>query len=85
MTANITAASATVRVIGPGASWLWAMGTIPVVGSRPRVGFSPTTPFIEDGQTIDPSVSVPTAAAANPDATAAAEPALEPQALWSRA
>ncbi len=47
--------------------------------TRPTVGLMPTTPQTDDGQTIEPSVSVPRAANANPVATATAEPELEPQ------
>jgi hypothetical protein len=43
----------------------------------------PTTPQSEEGQTIEPSVSVPRAAAQRLAATAAAEPELEPQGLRS--
>jgi hypothetical protein len=37
------------------------------------------------GQTIEPSVSVPSATALRLAATATAEPELEPHGLWSRA
>ena len=50
------------------------MGTTCVVGTSPTVGLRPTMPFTELGQTIDPSVSVPTASGASPAATAAPEP-----------
>ncbi len=47
--------------------------------SRPNVGFlSPTVPHRNDGLRIEPPVSVPIAIAANPPATAAAEPLLDP-------
>ena len=58
------AASATVRVIGPAVSWLCAMGMIPVLLTRPRDGLIPTRPHALLGDTIDPSVSVPSATAA---------------------
>ena len=45
----------------------------------------PTMPFDCDGQMIEPSVSVPTAAAHRLAATAAPEPELEPQAVRSSA
>ena len=51
----------------------------------PRVGLMPTMPLICAGQTIEPSVSVPTAAAHRLAATATAEPELEPQGLRSSA
>jgi hypothetical protein len=83
MAPSTVAASATVRQMGPVTSWLWAMGTTPDRVVRPSVGLMPTTPFVEDGQTIDPSVSVPRVAAARLAATAAPEPELEPHGLWS--
>jgi hypothetical protein len=45
----------------------------------------PTTALTWDGDTIDPSVSVPTAAAARLAATATADPELEPDGLRSSA
>jgi hypothetical protein len=53
--------------------------------TRPTVGLSPTTPQIDAGDTIDPSVSVPIAIAAKPAATAAAEPELDPLVFLSSA
>src|SRR5213592_3553296 len=53
--------------------------------TRPSVGFIPTIPFAEDGQTTDPSVSVPIAAAQRLAPTAAPEPELEPHGLRSSA
>jgi len=44
----------------------------------------PTTPFIEAGQTIEPSVSVASAKVVKLAEVAAPEPALEPQGLRSR-
>src|SRR5206468_9663344 len=79
------AASATVRAIGPAVSWLCAIGTMPVRLTRPSVGLMPTSPFVVAGDTIDPSVSVPTAAAARLAAMAAPEPELDPDGLRSSA
>src|SRR2546430_4646958 len=79
------AASRTVRAIGPGVSWLWAIGITPDRLMRPRVGLMPTSPFADEGQTTEPSVSVPTAAAQRFAPVAAPEPELEPQGLRSRA
>src|SRR3954447_10751828 len=79
------AASATVRVIGPAVSWLWAIGTIPLRLTRPSVGLMPTSPLLFDGDTIEPSVSVPMAAAARLAAIAAPEPELEPDGLGASA
>jgi hypothetical protein len=70
--------------MGPVTSWLWAIGTTPERLVSPRVGLIPTRLLFDDGQTIDPSVSVPRAAAARLAAGAAPDPELEPQGLWSR-
>src|SRR5438128_7494435 len=77
------AASRTVRVMGPAVSWLCAIGMMPERLTRPTVGLMPTSPFAEDGQTTDPSVSVPIATAQRLAATAAPEPELEPHGLRS--
>ena len=79
------AASATVRAMGPAVSWLCAIGMMPVRLTRPSVGLMPTSEALFDGDTIDPSVSVPTAAAPRLAATAAPEPELEPDGLRSSA
>src|SRR5215208_416991 len=78
-TPSSAAASATVRPKGPTVSWLWAMGITPDRLTRPSVGLMPTIELTEAGQTIEPSVSVPTATAARAAAMATAEPELEPQ------
>src|SRR5262245_5675809 len=52
---------------------------------RPTVGFSPTSPWIAEGQMMLPSVSVPTPTAARLAAIAAPVPELEPQGLRSSA
>ncbi len=44
----------------------------------------PTTPFAPDGQTIEPSVSVPTATVARSAEAATPDPELEPHGLRSR-
>src|SRR5580692_12235264 len=79
------AASATERAIGPAVSWAAEIGTMPDRLTRPRVGLMPTTPQALDGQTIEPSVSVPTAIGARPAATPTAEPELDPDGLRSSA
>src|SRR5262245_9795628 len=79
------AASSTVRAIGPAVSCEWAIGTIPERLTRPTVGLMPTSAVAADGQTIDPSVSVPTPIAAKLAAIAAAVPELEPHAVRSSA
>ena len=60
------------------------MGTTPLPLTSPTVGFSPTKPFSEAGESMDPLVSVPIAAAQKLAAAATAEPALEPEGLRSR-
>src|ERR1043166_1876522 len=83
-TVSKAAASATVRHIGPAVSWLWAIGIIPERDTRPSVGLMPTIPQVDDGQMIEPSVSVPTATAARLAAIAAPEPDDDPHGLRSR-
>src|SRR5713226_7682650 len=61
------------------------MGIIPLRLTSPTVGLIPTNPFAEDGHTIEPSVSVPIAAAQKFAEAAAPEPALDPQGLRSSA
>src|SRR4030095_7689561 len=48
--------------------------------TRPYVGLRPTTPQHAAGSLMEPPVSLPSVASANPAATAAAEPLLEPPA-----
>src|SRR5215210_329424 len=84
MALNRTAASATVRVIGPAVSWLCAISMIPARLTRPSVGLIPKIPFAEDGHTIEPSVSVPMATAQRFAETAPPEPELDPQGFRSR-
>jgi len=52
--------------------------TTPLVETSPRVGLSPTMPFIAAGTRPDPAVSVPSANGTRPAATATALPELEP-------
>jgi hypothetical protein len=61
------------------------MGTTRLRETKPTVGLRPTRPLTAEGQVIEPSVSVPMAAAARLAAAATAEPALEPQGSRSRA
>src|SRR5436190_17918360 len=58
---------------------------IPVRLPRPTVGLNPTRPQLFDGETIDPSVSEPMAAAHMLAAVAAPDPDDEPEALRSSA
>src|SRR5262245_57840749 len=83
ITPSVAAASATVRACGPTVSWMWEIGTTPARLVRPTVGLMPTTPFALPGQTMLPSVSVPSETAATFADAAAPEPELEPQGLWS--
>ena len=71
-------ASATERASGPCVSRYGQVGMTPVRGTRPKVGFIPTTPVHTAGMRFDPPSSVPSAAKAIPAATATADPALEP-------
>ena len=80
-----TAASATERHIGPAVSWLCEIGMTPARERSPTVGLNPTRPQLFDGETIEPSVSDPTAAAQRFAAAAAPEPELEPDGLRSSA
>ena len=48
------------------------------IGMRPRLGFSPTIPQNDAGMRTDPPMSVPSASATQPVATATAEPPDEP-------
>src|SRR5215475_691295 len=84
-TVRRAAASATLRAIGPAVSWLCAIGMIPLRETSPSVGLTPTRPQLFEGDTIDPSVSLPTATAHRFAAIAAPEPELDPEGLRSRA
>tara|TARA_B100000965_G_C19246216_1_gene606626 strand:+ start:481 stop:666 length:186 start_codon:yes stop_codon:yes gene_type:complete len=50
----------------------------PSVETELNVGLNPVTPHLVEGDTIDPSVSVPIANATKPAEAAEAEPAEEP-------
>ena len=70
-------ASATERVSGPACDSV--SFTVPgQTGIAPSVGLNPTTPQNDAGMRIEPPPSVPIATGTAPDATVAAEPALEP-------
>src|SRR5260221_10936868 len=79
------AASATEAAMGPGVSCASDSGTMPARLTRQRVGLTPTTPQALDGDTIDPSVSVPMASGAKPADSPDAEPELDPEGLRSSA
>jgi len=78
ITVSSVAASVTVRAIGPSVSWLADSGMTPARLTRPMVGLIPTRPLQLEGETIDPSVSLPIAAAHRLAAVATPEPLLEP-------
>src|SRR3984893_1158161 len=60
------------------------MGMMPLRLTKPTVGLIPVMPLEDEGQTMEPSVSVPIAAAQRFAETPAPEPELEPQGLrWS--
>ena len=76
--------SATLRAIGPAWSSVGPSGTMPRIGTDPSVGFTVAVPHIADGMRNEPAVSVPVAAGVVHDASAAAEPPLEPPAERAR-
>src|ERR1051326_5315128 len=78
ITPSMIATSVTLRHIGPAVSWLCAIGIIPSCETNPTVGLSPKFKLFPEGQTTDPSVSVPTVVAHMFDAAATAEPELDP-------
>src|SRR6266436_8593573 len=61
------------------------MGMMPARLTRPMVGLIPTMPQRDEGETIEPSVSVPIANGQRFAETATAEPELEPDGLRSKA
>ena len=71
--------------MGPAVSCVEEIGMIPRRLTSPTVGLSPTSPQIDDGQRIDPSVSVPTPTAARLAAMAVPVPEEEPHGLRSMA
>ena len=76
---NIRAASATVRASGPWCTVVWSKPYS--AGTRPKDGLKPTTPQNDAGIRMDPAPSEPSATGTIPEATAAAEPPLEPPAV----
>jgi hypothetical protein len=58
---------------------------IPLRLIRPTVGFMPTMPLSDDGETIEPSVSVPTESAHRFAEVATPDPELDPEGLRSSA
>ena len=82
-TASTVAASATSRVNTLTQSSERQAGSTPLVPTSPRVGFSPTIPFIAAGTRPEPAVSVPRAKVTTPEATATALPELDPPEIRS--
>src|SRR5690349_9129273 len=84
MTFMSIARSCTVWVIGPAVSCVRLIGTMPRRETMAMEGFIPTKPVMDDGQTTEPDVSVPMAAAAKLTDPATPEPLLDPQADFER-
>src|ERR1700749_1980015 len=80
ITSGSSAASATVRAIGPFTARPNRSGTIGPWDTRPRDGLIPNSPHTLDGMRIDPPPSLPRGAGASRAATAAAAPPLDPPA-----
>jgi len=70
--------------MGPSLSILHESAIAPDRLTLPYVGRSPVTPQRVDGDTMEPSVSLPIAKPTNPAAVVAAEPAEEPLEPCSR-
>ncbi len=79
-----SAASCAVRAIGPTVSSEALIGMTPSVLTCPRAGRTPVSPHSAEGTRTEPPVSVPSAPAHSPAATAAADPPLDPPGLRSR-
>src|SRR5690606_25345230 len=58
--------------------------SMPVRGTRPKLGLKPITPLNAAGRMMEPPVCVPSAMGTMPAATAAAEPLEDPPGVWSR-
>src|SRR5437660_10890024 len=84
MAPSSSAASRTVRVIGPACERLFHRSAAFQYGTRPNDGFKPNTPHSAAGIRIEPAPSDPCASGPIPAATAAAAPPLEPPAVRSR-
>ena len=78
ITSSTAAASGTVSANTDTQSSERQAGTTPRALTRPRVGFSPTMLLNAAGTRPEPAVSVPSAKATRPAATATAEPELDP-------
>lgn len=78
MASSMMAMSCGDRAMGPAESNSGEMGTMPVDGIKPWVGFIAYTSFLEDGVKMDPDVSVPVDTGAKPAATPAHDPDEDP-------
>src|SRR3954462_8625021 len=84
MMSSISAASRTVRAMGPCVTSPPRGLAVGAFETRPRDGFMPTTPQQLDGILIEPPPSDPSATGHRQAATAAAAPPLEPPAVFAR-
>src|SRR5690349_17089746 len=82
MLASMSAASATVRAIGPTCDSVGA-AVVGQTGTRPYCGLIPARPVKLQGMRIEPPPSVPIASGVIPAATEAAAPALEPPGVFA--
>ena len=78
MISNMRTQSSTVRVMGDTVSIVQARGTTLWLLTRPMVGRMPTMPLTEEGNRMEPPVSVPSAPRQVRAATAAPDPPLDP-------
>src|SRR5690606_38143786 len=76
--ATIKAASPAERESSPTLSRVGASGTAPEVDQKPTVVLKPKMPHRAAGTRTEPPVSLPSAKAHSPAATATAEPLLDP-------
>ena len=78
---SISALSRTPRVIGP-ITATCAKAPSGHCGTRPKLGFRPTTPHQAAGMRTEPPASVPICSGPNPAAAAAPAPEEEPPGVW---
>src|SRR5262245_48373959 len=81
MTFSISAASCTVRVIGPRCATV-PNGDSGHAGTRPNDGFRPKSPVNAHGIRMEPPPSVPIVSGPKPAATAAAPPPEDPPGVF---
>src|SRR5260221_9504763 len=78
MISKTMASSRADRQMGPTLSMLQLRAIAPVLLTLPNVGLNPVTPHWVEGETIDPSVSVPIEKATSPADVPEADPADDP-------